>query len=163
MLPGNFHKNCHLTFAWVTQKCSGRIMKLVSRFSTVFAAHLSIFLLPSSSLGEKVWTNKHPAACDTKGHLHVIQKRQWSPARNCFLKEWLRGGEWFAIYNWPATVDGGWQGLFKKKKKTHNLCLRSGNALLMTESQSGVAAQQCLVALRPALANMFTISFQIDR
>lgn len=37
-----------------------------------------------------------------------------------------------------------------------------GDASLMTGSQSGVEAQQRLVATRPALANMFPIPFQIN-
>lgn len=57
-------------------------------------------------------------------------------------------------------VDGDWPGLlFKKKKENLNTicaCGR-GDASLMTESQSGVEAQQRLVATRSALANMFTI------
>lgn len=57
-------------------------------------------------------------------------------------------------------VDAGWQGLPFFFKNTICACGR-GDASLMTESQSGVEAQQRLVATRPALANMFTIPFQI--
>lgn len=61
-------------------------------------------------------------------------------------------------------VDGGWPGLlffFLFFLNTICACGR-GDASLMTESQSGVEAQQRLVATRPALANMFTIRSQID-
>lgn len=59
-------------------------------------------------------------------------------------------------------VDGGWQGLFFFFFLNTICACGRGDASLMTESQSGVEAQQRLVATRPALANMFTIRFQID-
>lgn len=50
---------------------------------------------PLSSLGEKVWTNKRPAACNTKGHLHMLFKRSggvW-PGTAVKKSEWEEG-EW---------------------------------------------------------------------